>query len=448
MIKHAAWVLVLLAMGCKDKAPAQRRDAPVPVATPVDAAPRPNVIPRDVVYVGVKGTGIVRVVDGKATTVLAHDFTIADLVVDSHGIVYATSVSGTWRIEGDLVTPIPAVRSETSYAEHLAVGPDGVLWALDDHGAYRYDGTAWTAFPESTFTGAELLYDIAVDHENRVWVVTPDDLWRYDGATWQKLAKTFTRTKQPYFRTAAAGPDKVYVGSGAGVFAYAGDTWTKVPAKGKYDDLDGDELAVAPDGRLAMSGGVDDVAVAPSGGAPVRIDLAKLGASARRAEVAAVDGSGRTWLRTDGGIVILDASGKLAAQWKPGTVEGIRGEVDAIAVFGNGPTLPTLVAAAHGTVVGKVLHEGKPVAAAAVELCPSPSMLVEKTPCAGAPVMRTATTGADGTFTIADVPVGSYGVAVRPKRTWFVSWGNSDCCTALEDGGTFDLGALKLDKLE
>ena len=59
-----------------------------------------------------------------------------------------------------------------------------------------------------------------------------------------------------------------------------------------------------------------------------------------------------------------------------------------------------------------------------------------------------AVTGADGTFEIADVAVGSYGFAVRPKRTWFVTMGTDRCCPTLEAGGAYDIGALELDKVE
>ena len=58
-------------------------------------------------------------------------------------------------------------------------------------------------------------------------------------------------------------------------------------------------------------------------------------------------------------------------------------------------------------------------------------------------------TAADGSFKIANVPVGSYGFAVKPKRTWFVSsWGLEECCTSLENGQTYDIGSINLDKLE
>ena len=171
----------------------------------------------------------------------------------------------------------------------------------------------------------------------------------------------------------------------------------------------------------------------------------------RQADVMAVDGSGRTWLRTDNGVVILDGDGKLAQQWKPGTVPGITGKVETIAVTGNGPTLPTLTDAARGTVTGKVVSKGKPVAGAAIEICTSPAafLMTEKTPCTGQSVAFSGVTAADGSFKIANVPVGSYGFAVKPKRTWFVSsWGLEECCTSLENGQTYDIGSINLDKLE
>ena len=97
-----------------------------------------------------------------------------------------------------------------------------------------------------------------------------------------------------------------------------------------------------------------------------------------------------------------------------------------------------------GTITGKVLQKGKPLAGAKVELCESPSMMFEKTPCDDASLARTATTGADGTFSLADVPVGSFGFAIKPAGQWMIMLGGN-CCTELEAGGTYDVGSITLD---
>jgi hypothetical protein len=88
------------------------------------------------------------------------------------------------------------------------------------------------------------------------------------------------------------------------------------------------------------------------------------------------------------------------------------------------------------------------VAGATVEICEQPLTMFQKSPCDSATITRRATTAADGTFKLADVSVGSYGFAVKPRSKWLVFIGGSTCCTALENGQTFDVGAITLDKLE
>jgi len=399
------------------------------------------------VYLGVAGAGLVRVDGGKAKTLVENRYPFSEIVIDDRGTAYAAAIGGTWSVRGDTVTQLPEPRPNVN-AEQLAVGPDGVLWTLDREGAHAWDGTAWTSVPRSTFQDS-LLEDIAVDRAGQVWVVTSDLLWRFDGTSWTKVDTKFTGTKTPYFKTVAAGPaGEVYVTTINGVFASDGDTWKKVPMSRRGSIITPDKLVVGADGRLASRGAVDDLAIRAPDGELKLFTLKKIGANASEAEVMAVDGSGRTWLRTDNGVVILDADGVLVQQWTPGTVPGINGEVQALAVAGNGPTLPELTDAPRGTVIGKVLVKGKPVAGATVEMCPSPASIAmfEKTPCTGRPVVHRGVTAADGTFELKDVAVGSYGFAVKPKRTWFVTWISDDCCTSLAAGQTYDIGSLKLDK--
>lgn len=408
-------------------------------AAPPEPPPPPSFDPRGAgpTYLGVEGSGLVRVSDGKAETLIEHTYPILDIAIDARGVVYVAAIGGMWSIAGRKVTKLPA--EDRSY-DHLAVGPDGALWALEHQRLDRWDGKAWT---DAGYAG-DYADDLAVDTAGRVWVATSDVLWRRDGTTWSKVDTKFAGTRQPFFRAVAASPTgEVYVSCFGGVFVSEGERWKKVFSSG-------DELAVGADGLIAASGGLDGLAIRAPGGAPRTFALGKTGAKARQAKVMAVDGAGRTWLATDQGVVILDGEGALVQQWSPGTVPGITGKIEALAVAGKGPRLPELTAAVRGTVTGKVVSKGKPVAGAAIEMCASPVGLsfTDDTPCGGAPVVYTGVTRADGTFEIADVAVGSYGFAVRPKRTWFVTMGTDRCCPTLEAGGAYDIGALELDKVE
>jgi hypothetical protein len=392
-------------------------------------------------YLAVDGTGLVKLDGGKVTKVLEHEYPIRDMTMDAKGNLYAVAIGGAWKITGDKATRIDDDSAMMSF-DRIAVGPDGVVWTIDYNGVHRYDGKAWALEPKATFTGVDLFYDVAVDAAGRVWVVTPDTLWRKDGDKWAPLDPKDVGGKQPYLkRVVAIASGEVFVAGSRGVFAFKDNAWRDLDLEAGYGGPD--ELEVGADGRIAGSGGVGDIVIAAPGQPGRDFGVAKV-AKAKSADVIAVDGSGRAWVTTDNGLVILDGDGKLVQHWEPGTVAGITGEVQSAVVIGGGPALPQLGTAARGTVVGKVIQKGKPVAGATIELCASPSTFIDKTPCSDAPVSRTTTTGADGTFSLADVPVGSYGFAVKPGKQWLVMIG-SNCCTSLENGGSFDIGAINLE---
>jgi sugar lactone lactonase YvrE len=429
-------------------------EAPAPVAKPAGAPAAPGVaggapVPSAVdpsstqpgpAYFGVDDVGVVKLDGGKITRVVENNYTIHEIVTGPKGVVYALAIGGLYKIEGGKASTIKT-ENHANY-DRGAVGPDGVLWMTDRRGVTRYDGKQFTEEPPATFDNA-LIQDIAVDRAGRVWINTPDHLWKLEGAAWTRVDTGFTGVKQPFFSMVVGGPSgELYTSSHGGTFYDLDGAWHELALK--FDFGSADEFAVGADGRIAASAGLDDVVLAAPGQPGRSVDLAAAGAKAKTADVLAVDGQGRTWIRTDNGLVILDRDGKLLQQWEPGTVQGIAGKVTAAAVIGAGPELPSTGPVATGTVTGKVLQKGKALAGAKIELCASPSMMFKKTPCDDASLTRTATTGADGMFSLANVPVGSFGFAVKPAGQWMIMLG-SNCCTELEAGGSYDVGSITLD---
>jgi hypothetical protein len=198
---------------------------------------------------------------------------------------------------------------------------------------------------------------------------------------------------------------------------------------------------------VAAVGGLDKLFVIPPGGALVQITPKSSGANASKWEEVAIDGGGRIWLATDQGVVVLDGTGKLLTQWAPGTIEALRGEVTHVLVMGSGPAqLPAAGAAATGTVTGKIIKAGSPVVGAEVQICNSPSLVFSSTPCGDKPFKQTVKTDAGGAFKVPDVPIGSYGFAIRPPGgKWLITLG-SDCCTQMKKRQEYDVGTLKLDE--
>lgn len=424
-------------------APAAGSAASPPTASPGPAAPttalveQPAYTPRPgPAYLGVRGVGLLRLeVDGTLTRVLEHRFPFHDIVVDDGGVVYASAIGGMWRLEGGRKNRIDL---DGMPHVHLALGPDGVLWSTDRRAVYRWDG-AWSHEPAETFDRG-LIGGLAVDPLGRVWVITLHALWRLDGDRWSRLDASFTGGHEPFFSAITVARDGGVLVSGLhGTFVHRDGRWTPSPMDSARRL---DELVAGPAGHLAGSGGVGALAVAAPGEVLWRGELADSGARARRAAVRAVDGAGRLWLTTDHGLVVLDARGDLVQHWEPGTIAGVTGEVAAVAVVDDGPALPSPRPAVTGAVTGRVLKAGKPAAGAAIELCASPMLVYEHSPCEIATFVRTATTRGDGGFRVDDVPVGSFGVAARPAASrWHIPL-QLDCCEQLEARGGVDVGVI------
>ena len=115
-------------------------------------------------------------------------------------------------------------------------------------------------------------------------------------------------------------------------------------------------------------------------------------------------------------------------------------------VFGAGPKdLPSGGPLATGGLTGTILRDGAPVAGTTVELCPSPSSFFTKSPCHDAPVKFTAKTDAAGVWTVENVPLGSYGLAIKNGKKWSVTL-MSDMADGMKAGAVYDTGSMSLDK--
>jgi hypothetical protein len=221
-----------------------------------------------------------------------------------------------------------------------------------------------------------------------------------------------------------------------------GGKWKKIAADFGFSGTD--HLDVSPTGVVATLSGKKTLHVLGPDGHQ-QIDAASADLKVGSFKQVAIDGSNRIWLGTDHGLVVVDKKGKALEHWPPATLEGVPGEVTHIAVAGSGPTkLPKPTEPATGTVKGKVLKAGAPAAGADLELCSSPSMLFKTTPCEDGPFKKTTKTSASGEFTLPDVPIASYGFAVKaPGAKWMITLG-SGCCTKMQKGKEYDVGAIKL----
>lgn len=123
---------------------------------------------------------------------------------------------------------------------------------------------------------------------------------------------------------------------------------------------------------------------------------------------------------TDIGVVVL-GPGDEKVEWRSGRVAELAGKVYVNGVAGAGPVLPSEVGPVQtGGLAGRLVKDGKPLARAAVELCPAPRLHFETSPCAESATRVSTTTDAAGRFAVKDVPLGLYGLAAKVGPTWHV----------------------------
>ena len=128
-------------------------------------------------------------------------------------------------------------------------------------------------------------------------------------------------------------------------------------------------------------------------------------------------------------------------EWMSGSVAELVGPVESILVLGAGPELPKVGEVVTGGLKGQVIAEGKPAAGVEVELCASPSMMFETSPCADATKRFEVTTDSEGRFSVTDVPLGVYGVAVKTDGKWQVTRATNGA-DAMTAQAVLDLGQV------
>jgi hypothetical protein len=80
-----------------------------------------------------------------------------------------------------------------------------------------------------------------------------------------------------------------------------------------------------------------------------------------------------------------------------------------------------------------------------VELCPSPDMMFTDSPCADSPVKFVTTTDDKGVWTVAEVPLATYGIAVKLDEKWQITLGER-LGKGMQEGKVYDTGSLALDR--
>lgn len=397
----------------------------------------------DAAYFAVRDRGLVRLAQGEFTAIENSPRIVPrDVHVESDGKLYLLGADGVMRVDATVATMVAETSFKTTGpVDAFALTADGRgMWAVGFRGISRWDGDAWTTEDKSVF-GASVtrLKGVVVDKDDRVWVASSNGLHVRKGEAWVAVDAGSVFERKPFLEMLRCSPDGV-------AFALASSQLVRLDTPSALVDVELPVrgfsslgyLAFASDGTTALRTGIDEVTrLRPRASWKAGKDF-----TADHIRGVGVDERGRVWVASDIGVAILGPEeGK--TEWPSGTVVELAGQVEHIVVTGKGPELPTVGPAKTGSVRGQVMADGVAVVGASVQMCPSPNMMFDTSPCDEAPLKFSSQTDAEGRFELPDVPLGAYGVAVEVAGKWQLTRA-ANFGAKMAEGKTLDIGIVKV----
>ncbi|MFV8752994.1 hypothetical protein ACNOYE_20805 [Nannocystaceae bacterium ST9] len=436
----------------KDEPATTAGDAKVDVPTPDPGTTPPVNTPgageAGPAYFAVDDKGIVKL-DGTTFTLLsgAPDKFVRDLLVGPDGSLYVLTFSELSKIEGDSFKQVFKFGfDDMGSVDALAFGKDGKYFAVSYNGVGEWANNVWTVTKkEDIGADVKLLNGVALASDGTLWVASSNDL-HYKGADgkWVK-ADVSVLDRMPFFNSLQTSPTgDLYAQAGN----YLGKVTAGTPPKIEKIEIKGtnawgfSELSFSPDGQIGLASlSCDLVRMNPADPASVWVQNGDSKYGCESLSAVTLDGQKRMWVASRSGLNVMGPGSENVA-YPSGSVLELVGNVKSIAVVGQGPALPAAPPTKKGGITGKLLMDGTAIANAKVEICPQPALFTTTTPCADSNAKFSGTSGADGTFTFADVPLGNYGVAVEIDGKWRTSW-LSDFGVQMKEGATYDIGSVK-----
>ncbi len=371
---------------------------------------------------------------------------VQQMLVGPDGKPYLLAFDGVMRIEGDTAKLVAKTSfKKTGTVDAFALGSDGSVWTAGFKGVAHWDGKGWT-LEDKTALGADvkLLKGIALDEEGKVWVASSNLLHVKDGDAWKEVDISKLGDRKPFFDMVASDPKTgtIYApASSLVVKATSVDAVEQLPVHGDGLPSYG-MIGFAHNGIGVLK--LDSKHVARFHEGAVTKFALGTDFTGTRVHHLAVDGQGRVWVATDAGIAVLGPTQE-RVEWKMGALPELAGKVKGVLVVGAGPDLPDVGEVKKGTLQGKILIDGAPLADADIEMCPEPATLIKRSPCEESPVAFSGKTGADGSFRFEEAPLGAYGIAVRVGGKWKTTL-SGQYGAKMKEGETHDIGALKFKK--
>ncbi|MBK9756160.1 MAG: hypothetical protein IPO88_22225 [Nannocystis sp.] len=434
--------------------PEPARTEPEALAPAALVAPKPN--EPGPAFFAVDKQGIARLQDG-AFKILDGSPPILqkDLQLGPDGALWVIGFEDILRFDGTRFNTV----AKASFSDvggspdHLSIAPNGDPWISTYKGVSHWDGKAWITEEKAAIgAGDDLLEAIVVDRDGKVWVASSNRVHLRDGAgAWKEVSLKKAKGGKLWLKDLALSPDgHVHVLIDEALIKFGATPNSEASELSKVN-VGVKGFAQMSDVNFAQGGSIGiisykDVYHLPAGGSPRKYSSEKSrDFKADSISAVAADDSGRLWVGSEIGVSVI-VPGAARVEWASGSVPELVGDIKEIVVFGAGPKdLPTGGPLATGGLTGTILRDGAPVAGTTVELCPSPSSFFTKSPCHDAPVKFTAKTDAAGVWTVANVPLGSYGLAIKNGKKWSVTL-MSDMADGMKAGAVYDTGSMSLDK--
>jgi hypothetical protein len=394
-------------------------------------------------YFAVRHEGIVMLDGGELTKVDGGPTKdVHEISRGADGGMYLLGSEGVMRLDRAKAEPVAGLGPGMASLAGFAVAKDGTIWGVSDGGVSRWDGATWKTEAKAVL-GPDVpgILGVVVDGKDRVWVVSAHAIHLREADRWVTVDASKQVESRPHFEG---------VGLGSGGVALAMTTHRLVRLRAP-DGLEAlaigasnpflGQLGSSATGVLALRTSADMVTRVMPNGAQTHWSARRDFASSLIEDVTP-DDLGRLWVATDTGVAIL-GPGDEKVEWRSGSVDELVGMVEVIGVAGAGPVLPAHVGPVKkGGLAGRIVRKGKGFARATLEVCPSPSVIFTRTPCADAPTRFSVRTDADGRFAIADVPLGAYGLAVQMGKRWQL--GEAAKHRVSKEGEVYDIGEMVL----
>ncbi len=403
-----------------------------------------------VAYFSVNGKGIAKLDAGGWSMAIDDKRAFYNgMFADAAGNVYVVDFQAIKKLEGDKLTEVAKFDFNSfSGAGYVTANKDASKFYASSFNKYgEYEGGKWTVTePKTIAEGLDSLTGVALAGDGTVWVSGNKALHYNKAGTWAALDLS-SMGEHFYFSKLSTSPTgDVFVTDNAKLYKLSPEKIDAIEykAEGNWANY-GFALAFNSKGHALSAGMNCDLVRLDPANPGEQWTVAKKSYDCLSLQSAALDDQDRVWVSSREGLSVVGAD-KTATEYPSGSVlELVGNTVNDIIVVGDGPSLPAPGPAKTGSVTGKVLLEGTPVANAKLEMCASPSYGGSQ-PCFDSKVKFAGTTNDKGEFTFDNVPLGSYNVAVELEGKWRMNY-LSQMATEMKEGASYDVGAVKFNAM-